>query len=188
MSQCQKIHLFFSTIFFFLLCIVQVADAKEEFRGQCYSEFIGSSTQGSFSGHVESQPFTAVSNDSLNKGISYDVEVVVEKMTTNHASMDKKMYRMFKSDSYPIIRGSFQDVDLFNQKELSFLLVIQDTSNPIKGKILNLNNNGEKISFTLEFEVSLKRFHLKAPSFFGIMRVSDTVSVKSNFTLTKERA
>jgi hypothetical protein len=57
----------------------------------------------------------------------------------------------------------------------------------VRATASNLKEAGEQVSFDLEFPVSLKEFDLKAPSFFGIVRVGDKVSVKTTFTLTVSR-
>ena len=52
----------------------------------------------------------------------------------------------------------------------------------------NLKESGERVTFDLEFPVSLGEFDLKAPSVLGIVRVGDKVSVKATFTLTVSRS
>lgn len=174
-------HIFF----LFVLCMLTdcYGEAKEQFRGQCYSNFFGFSTNGPFSGHVQSKPFSAIAA----KSFSWDVEVAIEEMTTNHSVMDKKMYHMFESNRYPTIKGSFKDVNL-DQKTTRFYLNIQNRSKPIEAVISQVTKSAKTTTFMLDFTISLKSFGLKAPSFLGIMRVYDKVKVKSNFTLTKDQA
>ncbi len=58
----------------------------------------------------------------------------------------------------------------------------------VRATASNLKESGERVTFDLEFPVSLGEFDLKAPSVLGIIRVGDKVSVKATFTLTVSRS
>jgi hypothetical protein len=52
----------------------------------------------------------------------------------------------------------------------------------------NLKEEGSRLSFDLEFPVSLSEFDLKAPSVLGFIRVADKVLVKGTFALEVSQA
>jgi hypothetical protein len=66
-------------------------------------------------------------------------------------------------------------------------LRIRDVERKVRATAGNLKESGERVTFDLEFPVSLGEFELKPPSVLGIIRVGDTVSVKAAFTLTVSR-
>ena len=71
---------------------------------------------------------------------------------------------------------------------IDLLLRIRDVERKVRATAGNLKESGERVTFDLEFPVSLGEFDLKAPSVLGIIRVGDKVSVKANFTLTVIRS
>ena len=77
-------------------------------------------------------------------------------------------------------RGGDASIDL--------LLRIRDVERKVRATASNLKESGGRVTFDLEFPVSLGELELKAPSVLGIVRVGDKVSVKANFTLTVIRS
>ncbi|HEY5190912.1 MAG TPA: hypothetical protein VII77_02920, partial [Candidatus Deferrimicrobium sp.] len=71
---------------------------------------------------------------------------------------------------------------------IDLLLRIRDVERKVRATASNLKESGERVSFDLEFPVSLREFDLKAPSVLGIIRVGDKVSVKATFALTVSRS
>ena len=71
---------------------------------------------------------------------------------------------------------------------LDLVLRIRDVERKVRATAGNLKESGERVTFDLEFPVSLGEFDLKPPSVLGIIRVGDKVSVKATFTLTVSRS
>lgn len=127
------------------------------------------------------------------------VEVAVAGMDTRNKSRDGQMREMFRADRFPRIRGTAHDVDVERLREemgkgrggkapLELLLRIREVERKIRVMASNLSESGDRVTFDLEFPVSLAEFDLKAPSVLGIVRVGDKVSVKTTFTLTVSRS
>jgi len=128
-----------------------------------------------------------------------EVEVPVAAMDTRNRSRDGQMREMFRSDRFPLIRGVARDVDVERLRgdigrgrggnaSIALLLRIRDVERKVLGTASNLRESGERVTFDLEFPVSLREFGLKAPSVLGVLRVGDKVSVKATFTLTVSRS
>lgn len=178
------------------------APAPAGIRGDCDVAFLGTSTLHDFSGSVRCQPFAAVLvHDAMGKEVlpSVEVEVPVAGMDTRNKSRDGQMREMFQSDRFPRIHASVRDVNVARLRQemgkdpdgkapLDFLLRIRDVERKVRATASRLKESGERVTFALEFPVSLKEFDLKAPTVLGIIRVGDTVSVKTTFTLTVSRS
>ena len=128
-----------------------------------------------------------------------EVEVPVAAMDTRNRSRDGKMREMFRSERFPRIHAAAHDVDVERLRveigkgregnaSIDLLLRIRDVERKIRATASNLKESGERVTFDLEFPVSLGEFDLKAPSVLGIIRVGDKVSVKATFTLTVSRS
>jgi polyisoprenoid-binding protein YceI len=126
------------------------------------------------------------------------VRVPVASMDTAHSKRDKKMYRMFDSDNYPLIKGYLADFEpqfVLRQlrdkgdepAHLSFQLRIRNVTRPVEASISELQESQQRISFVAEFPVSLSDFQLKAPSVLGLIRVADNVRVVVNVVLYPDR-
>jgi hypothetical protein len=176
--------------------------APATIRGACDVAFLVTSTLHDISGTARCLPFDAVlSRDAAGRRVipSVDVEVPVAGMDTRNKSRDGQMREMFRSDRYPRIRGAAHDVDVERLRgemgkgrdgkaPLDLLLRIREVERKIRAIASNLNESGDRVTFDLEFPVSLGEFDLKAPSVLGIIRVGDKVSVKATFTLTVSRS
>ena len=172
------------------------------FLGACDIAFLAPSTLHDVSGSARCQPFTArTARDSSGKEIIPVVEVVVPvaAMDTRNGSRDGQMRKMFRSDRYPLIRGAARDVDVERLRgeigkgrggnaSVGLLLRIRDVERKVLATASHLRESGERVTFDLEFPVSLAEFDLKAPSVLGILRVGDKVSVKATLTLTVSRS
>jgi polyisoprenoid-binding protein YceI len=164
--------------------------------------FLITSTLHDVPGSARCQPFEAVlARDAAGRRVipSVEVEVPVAGMDTRNRSRDGQMREMFRSERFPRIHGSAQDVDVERIRaetgkgsggnaSIDLLLRIRDTERKVRATASNLKESGERVTFDLEFPVSLREFGLKAPSVLGIVRVGDKVSVKANFTLTVIRS
>jgi len=171
-------------------------------RGACDVVFLITSTLHDVPGSARCLPFDAVlARDAAGRQVipSVDVEVPVAGMDTRNKSRDGQMREMFRSDRFPRIHAAARNVDVERLRvelgkghegkaTLDLLLRIRDVERKVRAMASNLKESGDRITFDLEFPVSLGEFDLKAPSVLGIIRVGDKVSVKTTFTLTVSRS
>jgi len=171
-------------------------------RGACEVAFLVTSTLHDVPGSARCLPVTAVlARDAAGRQAipAVEVEVPVLGMDTRNNSRDVQMREMFRSERYPRIHAAAHDVDVERLRveirkgregnaSIDLLLRIRDVERKVRATASNLKESGERVTFDLEFPVSLGEFDLKAPSVLGIIRVGDRVSVKANFTLTVIRS
>jgi polyisoprenoid-binding protein YceI len=176
--------------------------ASATIRGACDVAFIVTSTLHDVSGSASCQPFALrIARDASGKEVVpvVEVEVPVAGMDTRNKSRDGQMREMFRSDRFPRIHAAVHDVDVERLRveigkgregnaSIDLLLRIRDVERKIRATASNLKESGDRVTFDLEFPVSLGEFGLKAPSVLGIIRVGDKVSVKATFTLTVSRS
>lgn len=176
--------------------------ASEAVHGACDVAFLVTSTLHDFPGSARCLPFETVlaRNATGNRVIpSVEVEVPVAGMDTRNKSRDGRMRGMFRSDRFPRIHAAARDVDVDRLRvelgkgregkaHLDLLLRIRDVERKVRATASNLKESVERITFDLDFPVSLGEFDLKAPSVLGIIRVGDKVFVKATFTLIVSRA
>ena len=176
--------------------------ASATIRGACDVAFLATATLHDVSGSARCLPFAAVlARDSAGRQIipTVEVEVPVAAMDTRNKSRDGKMREMFLSERFPRIHAAAQNVDVERLRaeigkgpggnaSIDLLLRIRDVERKVRATASNLKESGERVSFDLEFPVSLKEFDLTPPSVLGIVRVGDKVSVKTTFALTVSRS
>jgi polyisoprenoid-binding protein YceI len=176
--------------------------APATIRGACDVAFLVTSTLHDISGTARCLPFDAVlARDAAGRQVipSVEVEVPVAGMDTRNKSRDGQMREMFRSERFPRIHAAAHDVDVERLRleigkdrdgkaPLDLLLRIRDVERKVRATASNLKESGERVTFDLEFPVSLREFDLKAPSVLGIVRVGDKVSVKTTFALTVSRS
>jgi hypothetical protein len=172
--------------------------APATIRGACDVAFLISSTLHDVPGSARCLPFAAVlARDAAGRQVipSVEVEVPVAGMDTRNKSRDGQMREMFLAERFPRIHAAARDVDVERLRveigkgregnaSIDLLLRIRDVERKVRATASNLKESGERVSFDLDFPVSLGEFDLKAPSVLGIIRVGDKVSVKTTFTLT----
>ncbi len=178
------------------------APASATIRGACDIAFLVTSTLHDVPGSARCLPFAAVlSRDAAGRQVipSVEVEVPVAGMDTRNKSRDGQMREMFRSERFPRIHAAAHDVDVERLRvetgkgregdaSIDLFLRIRDVERKVRAVASNLKESGERVTFDLEFPVSLGEFDLKAPSVLGIIRVGDKVSVKATFTLTVSRS
>ena len=176
--------------------------ASATIRGACDVAFLATATLHDVSGSARCLPFAAVlARDTAGRQTipSVEVEVPVASMDTRNKSRDGKMREMFLSERFPRIHAATQNVDVERLRaeigkgpggnaSIDLLLRIRDVERKVRATASNLKESGERVSFDLEFSVSLKEFGLTPPSVLGIVRVGDKVSVKTTFALTVSRS
>jgi len=176
--------------------------APATIRGACDVAFLITSTLHDVPGSARCMPFGAVlARDAAGRQVipTVEVEVPVAGMDTRNTTRDGKMREMFLSERFPRIHAAAHDVDVERLRvetgkgregvpSIDLLLRIRDVERKVRATAGNLKESGERVTFDLEFPVSLGEFDLKPPSVLGIIRVGDKVSVKATFTLTVSRS
>ena len=189
-----------AVILLLLPTIVSSAGA-DALKGRCEIRFLGTSTLHDFTGTVRCKPFTVnvVDGPDGKKVISEaEIAVPVEEMDTKNRKRDRQMREMFQHDKFPQIRGVLKGLDPDRiRKEtakgpdakgtVEFTLKIRDIEHEIRATLSNLRETPGRVSFDVEFPVSLKTYDLKPPVlFFGALRVGDKVVVNATFRLEAE--
>jgi len=170
--------------------------------GACDVAFHVTTTLHDVSGSARCLPFAAViARDAAGRQVIpvVEVEVPVAGMDTRNRSRDGRMREMFRSERFPRIHAAAHDVNVERLRgemgkgregtsPLDLVLRIRDVERKVRATASRLEESGGRVTFDLEFPVSLGEFDLKAPSVLGIIRVGDKVSVKTTFTLTVSRS
>jgi hypothetical protein len=183
-----------------LLGLVSSAGA-ENLKGNCDIRFLGTSTLHDFAGTVRCQPFPvniAAGADGRVILDAVEIAVPVAEMDTKNKKRDKQMREMFESDKFPLIRAVLTALDPDKMRHemrkdpngkgtVEFALKIRDIEHRIHAVVSNLRETSGRVSFDVEFPVSLKTYDLKPPAlFFGTIRVGDKVAVNAAFQLEGE--
>jgi hypothetical protein len=177
------------------------APASATIGGACGVAFVVTSTLHDVSGSGRCLPFEAVlARDATGRTVIpvVEVDVPVAGMDTRNKSRDGQMREMFRSDRFPRIHAAARDVDVDRLRAESgkgregkvpfdLLLRIRDVERKVRAVASNLMESGDRVTFDIEFPVSLGEFDLKAPSVLGIIRVGDKVTVHATVTLTVTR-
>ena len=160
--------------------------------GRCVTTFEGTSTLHDFSGSATSQVFqvewTAASPD---RSAHMDAVIVYEvlSLSTQHKKRDRKMLKQFDPEHYPTLTGTFRDVSL--DRELvseivpRFILTVKGRKQEIPFSILEWSEDEQHIGFTAEFELSLEKTGVRPPAVLGMIRVGDTLKLRTVVTVTK---
>ncbi len=187
-----------SAVAFLLLIAAQGSAA--EIRGACEVRFQASSTLHDFSGTGKCLPFTAPLHPaSAGNTLLPLVEVVVPVagMETGIGARDRTMRKMFQADRHPGIHAAARDIDTDDLRRrmradpagkapLEIVLAIRGVERKVPAFAGGLKEEGRRVSFEIEFPVSLKEFELEAPTVLGIVRVADRVVVKVSFSIEVE--
>jgi len=165
-----------------------------EWKGSCDIRFQGTSTLHDFTGNVRCQPFQVGVEEVAGEKTNIpgaEVAVLAGEMDTGNKSRDRQMRKMFQSDKFPRIRGIFGRIDPEYTRQalrrgpdarapLDFTLKIRDIERPVRAVASNFREAEGRVSFDVEYPVSLKDFQLDPPSpFFGLIRVDDKIMVKT---------
>lgn len=185
-----------------ILIILQIATSVSaaEMSGSCHIQFFGESTLHGFEGQVACQPFVLADGSQSMPGQENHAESIsvrVAEMDTDNASRDKKLRTMFQSEAYPLIQGLFANIDADQvvsrlqaagetSETLNFDLNIREITLPIQAAIRDLKVAAEKVSFSLQFPLSLASFQLEPPSVLGFIRVNDKVQVEVRVVLQRQ--
>lgn len=182
---------------FLLACLVALLMAPPpapaaEVGGRCDVRFLGSSTLHDFSGTASCRPFgILLGRDAGGRLVvsRAEVEVPAAGMDTGNASRDREMREMFQADRYPVIRGTFRDIDADGVRRdarssegkaaIDMILRIRDVERTVRVGISNFKEGPGGVSFDAEVPVSLKKYDLKPPvKVLGLLRVGDEITVR----------
>lgn len=171
-----------------------------ELKGSCQINFSGTSTLHDFSGTASCEPFVVALDSQQPAGlrlVGETVEVAVADMDTDNNKRDKKMRAMFEADRFPFISGRIEALSPQVIERLAAAargnvntqikthLKIRDTDLPQTARVSKILEDESQLELELEFELSLKAYQLKPPSFLGLIRVGDRVKVKIHLLLEK---
>lgn len=164
----------------------------EAWNGTCEVRFQGTSNLHDFTGKARCQPFR-LSAEPAAGGMTIipgaEVAVPAGEMDTGNRTRDRQMRDMLQSDRFPAIRATFGAIDpeIVRQKlrrapeakvPIDFTLTIRDVARPVHAVAGNFRETGARVSFDVEYAVSLKEFRLPPPrALFGLVRVGDNVLV-----------
>ena len=159
------------------------ARAREPLYGSVSSDFKVKATVDSFTGKAVSNPVVVQPEDP-----SINVTFEIAKMETGKKKRDKEMMHMFHADEFPLITGtaaagSLLELKTGDEADLPVSVTLHGETRSVTGKVTAVTSSEGRLSFDMEFPLSLKAFGLKPPSVIGIIRVNDTVQVLSHVTL-----
>lgn len=175
----------FSLLALLLTALPAQADTST-WSGTSKISFDGTSTLHDWGGKVQAKPFaTQVTTDANGNPTRVQATVTVEaaKMDTAEAKRDENMRKAMKASEHPLITAVIDaPFTAIRQGDaapatLPLKLTLLGRSQNIAGKISNWKLKGDKASFDLDFDLSLKNSGIKVPSVLLFIRVGDTIKV-----------
>ncbi len=180
--------------FLFLLTTSLQADPTQVWSGKANIAFEGTSTLHDWRGTVEARPFeTSVTLDAAGQPERVQAEVIVDavKMDTAEPKRDENMRKAMKVSDYPLLKAEL-DVpanaiapDLKTPTQLPLKLTLLGKTQSIVGTIRRFQQTKGKVSFDLDFPVSMKASGISVPSVLFFIRVGDGVKVRATVTLVQ---
>lgn len=177
---------------------VSAQTSTTRWKGSADITFAGTSTLHAWSGMVKAQPFvTAVGGTDATQpsSIKSEVEVKVADMDTKEPKRDENMRKAMRMADFPLVTA---DIDTefsrlipgigTDPQVLPMQLTLLGKSHSVVGMISNWKQKGDKASFDLDFEVSMKACGIRVPSVMLVIRVGDVVKVHAKVTLEKLNA
>jgi len=170
-------------IIILLSLLLSAYSSAEELPGFASIRFSGTSTLHDFEGQVSADPFTIYREENGKANIvSATAAVQVAEMDTDNKKRDRKMLRMFDQENFPLVHVILPPTSIFPEAEAetTLLVTIRSVEEPVYATISEWRQNGDELSCTLKFNISLETFGLEAPSVMGLINVADTVHVECN--------
>ena len=170
-----------------------LADTSQ-WSGTSQISFDGTSTLHDWGGKVEAKPFVCkVTTDAAGNPTEVEATVKVEvaKMDTAEAKRDENMRKAMQAVEHPLITGVIDTpFTAIRQGDaepatLPLKLTMLDKTQTVTGRISNWKKQGDKASFELDFDLSLKKSDIKVPSVLLFIRVGDTIKVHSTVSLKR---
>lgn len=182
-------------LLFFLLTSPGLADTIT-WSGTSKISFDGTSTLHDWGGKVDAKPFaTKVTTDVNGDPTRVEATVTVEaaKMDTAEAKRDENMRKAMKVIEHPLITGVIDTpFTAIRQGDatpaaLPLKLTLLGKTQNLTGKISHWKLDGDKASFDLDFDLSLKKSDIKVPSVLLFIRVGDTIKVHCTVELKRSK-
>lgn len=177
-----------------LAALPAAGDTPERWSGTSDITFSGTSTLHNWQGTVPAQAFTAtITRDSNGNPARVQATVTVEvaKMDTDEPKRDANMLKAMKEPEHPLIEGvidaPFSAIAASGTTPASLPLKLKllDKPQDVTGTITNWKLDGNKASFDLDFDVSMKASGIKVPAVLLFIRVGDTVKVHATVNLSR---
>ncbi len=170
------------------------ADTAQKWSGTADITFAGSSTLHDWAGKVAAKPFTTtVTLDEAGKPRRVQATVTVEaaQMDTAEPKRDENMRKAVKAADYPLISAVIDasaDSIASDSKTPALLpmtLTLLGKSQKITGAISHYQKQEDKVTFDLDFPVSMKASGISVPSVLLFIRVGDEVKIHATVTLNQ---
>jgi hypothetical protein len=168
------------------------AGSAQTWTGQADITFAGTSTLHDWAGKVAAQPFTTtVTLDDAGRParVQATVTVAAEKMDTAEPKRDVNMRKAMKTVDHPLITATI-DVpaqkiapDLKTPAQLPMTLLLLGKPQTVLATISRYQRKDGKVTFELDFPVSMKASGISVPSVLLFIRVGDAVKVHASVTL-----
>jgi hypothetical protein len=177
-----------------LLGSLAQADTTQSWSGKADITFEGTSTLHNWGGKVSAKPFqTQVTLDAEGKPKRVQAEVIVEaaKMDTAEPKRDENMRKAMKVTEHPLIQAMIDvpadqiAADLKTPTQLPMTLTLLGKPQQITGTIRQFQRKDGKVTFDLDFPVSMKASGISVPSVLLFIRVGDGVKVHASVTLAQ---
>lgn len=182
------------------LLLLPYGPAFASVHGSITVSFEGTSTLHSFTGTLPAVTFDARAtpvSPGEKQTWDADVEVPVATMTTDNDRRDRNMREMFEADRFPHIKAAIRGIDPDQlrlngaggdaaRRSLLFDLTIRNVTYPLVARVSNWQEGADHASFDVDFDLSLKRFDLKAPTALLFIRVGDRVAVHAAVSIRRE--
>jgi len=162
--------------------------------GTSQISFDGTSTLHDWGGKVAAKPFnTTVTTDAAGNPTRVEATVTVEvaKMDTAEAKRDENMRKAMQATAHPLITGVIDTPFTAIRRgdaapaTLPLKLTLLGKTQTITGRISHWQHQGDKASFDLDFDLSLKQSDIKVPSVLLVIRVGDTIKVHAAVSLKR---
>lgn len=185
----------FRVSFSVLMALLSSALADtNHWSGTSQISFNGTSTLHDWGGKVEAKAFVAtVTMDGGRKPTRVEATVTVEvaKMDTAEPKRDENMRKAMEAGAHPLITAvidtpfaAIRQGDA-TPATLPLKLTLLGKTQTIMGKISHWKQEGDKATFDLDFDLSLKKSDIKVPSVLLVIRVGDTVRVHAAVSLKR---
>ena len=120
-------------------------------------------------------------------------EVIVDamKMDTAEPKRDDNMRKAMKASDYPLIKAELAvpaeaiASDLKTPTQLPMKLTLLGKPQSIVGTVRHFQRKQGKVTFDLDFPVSMKASGISVPSVLFFIRVGDGVKVRASVTLVQ---
>jgi hypothetical protein len=178
--------------FVVLLSLLTSVSCAESWNGTASIQFEGTSTLHDWGGKVDAEPFKAEVAMLSGKPQSVVSKIVVKaaKMDTADAKRDENMRKAMKAPEHPLIQAfidaKFTEIAVAGTpQKLPFTLTLLGKPQNLTGTISNWRLSGNKATFDLECDLSLKKSGITVPSVLLFIKVGDTIKIHASVTLTR---